>query len=128
MEKVYESIACAKVSRNKLHQLFDLLKFYSAPHLHISTYLKYETEFTNIKNRTSIFVKELHSCELAALDVDLLLDTDRVHFNTLKHNTPSVKSIINGTKFQSGGLLVRVLNSSDVSGDIHSLLLKLGCR
>jgi hypothetical protein len=127
MEKVYESISCGKVAKKDLNSLLDLLKFYSAPHLQTTAYLKYETEFANIQNRTSIFLMTLHTIELTALTVSILEDTEKVYINALK-DTPPVKSIIDGTKFKPGEHMVRVINASTVQGDVHSLLTQLGCR
>lgn len=127
MGKVYESIACGQVSRQNLNSFLNLLKFYSAPHLLKTCYLKYETEYENIQNRTSIFIKTLHSLEIAALTTQLLLDEEHITVNALKETPPNV-AIIDGTKFKSGDHMVRAINSSNVHGDINNLLTKLGCR
>lgn len=127
MGKVYESIACGQIPRQDLGPFLDLIKSYSGPHLKRQIYLKYETEYANIQNRTSIFIETLHSLEVAALTAPALIDTDHVTVNTLKNISPEV-TIIDGTKFKSGDHMVRAINSSTVHGDINNLLTNIGCK
>ena len=128
MEKVYETIACEKVHSKDISQFLDLVRFYSAPHLQSTVYLKYETEYVSILNRTSLFSKSVHTVDIDNVAVSTLSDTDSTIVKMLKDTVPPVTTIINGTKFESGGHQVRVIDSSHVTGDVDGILQALGCR
>lgn len=128
MDKVYETISSHKVLATDTRALFDLLKYHSAPHLQVSVYLKHEKEYVNVQNRTSIFGNSLRTVPVDALNSDILMDSEGVHCKTMSDSVVPVKTLINGTKFESGGHMVRVINSSAVSGDIDSILVAMGCR
>ena len=127
MEKMYETVATGSVDGINLCAFLELLKFYSSAQLHTVAYLKNETEYTHMRNRTSIFVNTYQSQELDTVRASVLLDEERVYIDTLRKKSPET-TIIDGTKFKSGSNMVRAITSSNVNGDIEKFLNKLGCR